>query len=135
MFLLDTNVISETRLPQTGNRAVLTWIDSIEQEHLFLSAITEYELELGVLMKERKDGQRAPRHRRWLEGVRDVFADRILPVHPETARLCAGLNVPDRLPFADALIAATALQRGLTVVTRNERDFDVPELAVLNPFH
>lgn len=134
MYLLDTNVVSETRLPQTGNRHVLAWLDSVDSSALYLSAVTEYELELGVLMKERKDGQSAARHRRWLESVRDVFAGRVIPISPETARLCAGLNVPDRQPFADSLIAATALHHGLTVVTRNERDFDIPGLGVLNPF-
>ncbi|PFG31864.1 type II toxin-antitoxin system VapC family toxin [Paramicrobacterium agarici] len=134
MYLLDTNVVSETRLPQTGNRNVLSWLDSVSPASLYLSAVTEYELELGVLMKERKDGQSAARHRLWLEGVRDAFSGRILPILPETARLCASLNVPDGRPFAGALIAATALHHGLTVVTRNERNFAVPGLGVLSLF-
>ncbi len=63
-----------------------------------------------------------------------MLGERILPIAPEIMRLCAGLNVSDRRPFADSLIAATALQRGFVMVTRNEQDFAIPGLAVLNPF-
>lgn len=134
MFLLDTNVISETRDPRRGDRGVIAWIDSIDPSELHLSALTDYELELGVVARERRDPAAGRRLRRWLTAVRQEFDGRILPVTPEIARICARLNDPDRRPFADSMIAATALHHGHTVVTRNERDFRMPGLSVLNPF-
>lgn len=134
MYLLDTNVISETRLPNSGNRRALSWLDARNPSDLYLSTVTEYELELGVQLKEHRHGDSAYRYREWLEGIREAFEGRILPITAETSRLCASINVPDRRPFADSLIAATALQHGLTVATRNERDFAIPGLGVVNPF-
>ncbi|MCP1430677.1 putative nucleic acid-binding protein [Microbacterium foliorum] len=99
-----------------------------------MSAITDYELELGVLALQRRDPRQALALRRWLDTLRLGLGSRILPVSPEIARTCAALNVPDRRPWADALIAATALHHGLTLVTRNEKDFAIPGLAVVNPF-
>jgi len=134
MHLLDTNIISETRDRRRGDRRALAWIDSVETTSLYLSAMTDYELELGVLAAERRDPVHGERLRHWLTVVREEFDGRILPVTPEIARICARLNTPDRRPYADSMIAATGLHHGLTIVTRNERDFRVQGLSVLNPF-
>lgn len=133
MYLVDTNILSETRRPIQGERKVLDWLDAVGSHDLYLSAITDYELEVGVLAKERRHPGGARRHRGWLSGVRQEFGRRTLPVTPEIARICARINVPDRRPLADSLIAATALHHGFTVVTRDVRDFDVPGLAVIDP--
>lgn len=134
MYLIDTNILSETLHPARGDRRAVEWLDRAHVHELYLSAITDFELEIGVLMKERRDPQGAPRYRAWLGEVRKEFTPRILPITPEIARTCAMISVPDRRPLADAFIAATALHHGLTVVTRNVRDFDVPGLSVFNPF-
>lgn len=107
---------------------------SVAPSSLFISVISDYELERGVLMLGRRDPRQAQALRRWLDGVRLELGVRILPITAEIARACAGINVPDRRPWADSLIAATALHHGLTVVTRNEKDFEVAGLAVVNPF-
>lgn len=133
MFLLDTSIVSETRRRREHAARVHEWIDRANLSTLYLSAMTDYELELGVVASERRDPHAGARLRAWLTVVRQEFDGRILPVTPEIARICARINVPDRRPFADGMIAATALHHGLTLVTRNVRDFDVPGLDVLDP--
>ncbi|EPJ85595.1 MULTISPECIES: type II toxin-antitoxin system VapC family toxin [Pseudomonas] len=134
MFLLDTNVISELRKPQ-ADRNVQAWARSVPAPSLYVSAITVLELETGVLRFERKDPTQGSRLRAWLDNhVMPAFAGRILAVDRAVALRCARLHVPDRSNECDALIAATALVHGLTVVTRNVSDFQSSGVAVLNPW-
>lgn len=132
-FLVDTNVVSETRRsrPDAGVRK---WFDSTPRSSLWLSVITDLELERGVLLQRRKDVLSAEPMQRWLDSVRAGLVHPVLEVTGGVARVCAAIQVPSRRPLADALIAATALHHDLTVVTRNVKDFDVPGLRVLNPF-
>ncbi|UJP10490.1 type II toxin-antitoxin system VapC family toxin [Microbacterium sp. KUDC0406] len=134
MYLLDTNAYSESRRPGLLGETMRTWLADTPPEVTFMSAITDYELERGVLHLQRRDPRQATALRGWLTTVRSGLEGRILSVTPEIARVFARLDVPDRRPWADALIAATALHHDLTVVTRNEKDFDVPGLRVINPF-
>lgn len=134
MYLVDTNTLSEARRSGRLGDSARRWMASVAPGSLFVSVISDYELERGVLMLDRRDPRQAQVLRRWVDGVRLDFGNRILPITAEISRACAGINVPDRRPWADSLIAATALHHGLTVVTRNEKDFDVPGLAVVNPF-
>lgn len=134
MYLIDTNTFSEARRGTAVGATARAWMESGAPEAIHMSAITDYELELGVLALKRRDPRQALSLRRWLDALRLGLGSRILPVSPEIARTCAALNVPDRRPWADALIAATALHHGLTLVTRNEKDFDIPGLAVVNLF-
>ncbi|WP_420230840.1 type II toxin-antitoxin system VapC family toxin [Pseudomonas sp. ABY48] len=134
MFLLDTNVISELRKSQ-ADKNVQAWARSVPAPSLYVSAITVLELETGVLRFERKDPTQGRRLRAWLDNhVMPAFAGRILPVDRAVALRCARLHVPDRSNECDALIAATALVHGLTVVTRNVSDFQSSGVAVLNPW-
>jgi predicted nucleic acid-binding protein len=101
----------------------------------YLSVISVLELERGVLRMERRDARQGARLRTWLEqNVLAPFQRQILPVDAAIARRCAALHVPDPRPDRDALIAATALIHGLTVVTRNTGDFAPMGVAVLNPW-
>lgn len=134
MYLVDTNVISETRRPVSGNRGALRWLDSVDPALMHLSVVTDLELERGVLSMERRDAAQGVQLRAWVESVRAEFSERLLAIGPTTARICARIQVPDRRPIADALIAATALEHGFTVVTRNVHDFDIPGLHVIDPF-
>lgn len=135
MFLLDTNVVSELRRPDHAHPAVRAWAASQKAAGFFLSAITILEIETGILLLARKDPAQAQHLRRWLEDVIvPRFGDRTLPVDVAVARRCASLQVPDRRPDRDALIAATALVHGLTVVTRNTRDFAPNGVATLDPW-
>lgn len=132
-YLVDTNVFSETRRRHV-DVGVREWFDAMPKKELWMSVITDLELERGVLLPRGSDPVLSQRLRRWLVSVRAGLMHPPLVVTDDIARVCAGIQVPDRRPLADALIAAAALHHGLTVVTRNVRDFDVPGLGVLNPF-
>lgn len=137
MFLLDTNVVAELRKVRSGkaDRNAAAWASRVAPPTLFLSAITLQELEIGTLLVERRDPAQGEILRAWLDGqVLPAFADRILPVDTPVARRSAALHVPDPRPIRDALIAATALVHGLTVVTRNGSDFESTGAEVFNPW-
>ena len=137
MYLLDTNVVSELRKAKSGkaDARVTAWAAEVPASELFLSAISVLELEMGVLLVERRDAAQGVVLRSWLDKhVLPAFADRILPVDAAVARRCARLHVPDPRAERDALIAATALVRDLTVVTRNVGDFEATGVRLLNPW-
>jgi predicted nucleic acid-binding protein len=134
MFLLDTNVVSELRKPQ-ADRQVVAWANSVAAGSLYLSAITVLELETGILRIERRDPPQGGMLRNWLERhVKPAFEGRILSVDSAVATRCAQLHVPDRSNECDALIAATALVHGLTLVTRNVADFQPRGVQIINPW-
>ena len=137
MFVLDTNVVSELRKVRLGKAdvSVAAWAQSVDAADLFVSAITIMELELGVLSIERKDATQGAMLRAWLEQhVLPEFSGRTLPVDTAVAQRCARLHVPDKRGERDALIAATALVHGMTVVTRNVVDFKPTGVATVNPW-
>lgn len=137
MYLLDTNVVSELRKAKAGKADcnVKTWADSVLAKSLFLSAITILELETSVLLIERRDASQGAILRAWLDGhVLPAFFDRILAIDTAVAQRCAKLHVPDPRSDRDALIAATALIHGMTVVTRNVADFTLTGVEILNPW-
>jgi len=137
MYLLDTNVVSELRKAKSGkaDAGVIAWAAGLPASELFLSAISVLELEMGVLLVERRDATQGAVLRSWLDWhVLPAFADRTLPVDAAVARRCARLHVPDPRAERDALIAATALVHDLTVVTRNVGDFEATGIRLLNPW-
>lgn len=137
MYLLDTNVVSELRKARTGkaDRQVVAWAGGIPASLLFLSAISILELELGILLIERRNPPQATALREWLDDrVLPAFSGRVLPVDIPIARRCAQLHVPDRQAERDAFIAATALVHNMTVVTRNVCDFQAAGLRIINPW-
>lgn len=137
MFLLDTNVVSELRKVRLGkaDAHVAQWADSVAANDLYISVITIQELEIGVLLAERRDLPQGAILRSWLQlHVLPAFVSRILTVDTAVAQRSARLHVPDPRPVRDGLIAATALVHGMTVVTRNVADFRPTGVAVLNPW-
>jgi predicted nucleic acid-binding protein len=135
MYLVDTNVISELRNPRTANRNVVAWDASVSPSLLYVSIVSIMELEIGVRQKEHSDVRQGQLLRDWLENkVLPAFSGRILPIDLEIARRCAALHVPHPRPLGDALISATALVHGMTVVTRDEKDFQPTGVALLNPW-
>ncbi|MDO9279938.1 MAG: type II toxin-antitoxin system VapC family toxin [Polaromonas sp.] len=137
MFILDTHVVSELRKVRLDKADVnvTAWTQSVDAADLFVSAITIMELELGVLSIERKDATQGAMLRSWLEQhVLPEFSGRTLPVDTAVAQRCARLHVPDKRGERDALIAATGLVHGMTVVTRNIADFKPTGVKVINPW-
>lgn len=137
MYLLDTNVVSELRKAPTGKADpnVIKWASNTHPEMLYLSVITVLELEMGILLMERRDQHQGSLLRRWLEHqVLPAFDGRILSVDTAVARKCAELHVPDRRAERDATIVATALIHRMKVVTRNVADFDQSAIEIVNPW-
>lgn len=137
MYLVDTNVISELRKAKSGksNPNVIAWAKDISPSSLFLSVMTILELEIGILSVERRDPIQGAALRTWLNShVFPVFSERILYIDVAVAQRCAKLHVPDPRSDRDAIIAATALVHGMTVVTRNVSDFDYIGVELINPW-
>ena len=138
MFLLDTNVISETRRLANGkiNIGVKQWLDSLTNEPLFTNTVVLMELERGILGMERKDAMQGKLLRQWFEqDILSFFEGRILSLDTDTAKICARLHIPDYVPENDAWIASSAIQHNLTLVTRNIADFERTGVKLLNPFN
>jgi toxin FitB len=135
MFVLDTNVISELRQgkPQPSIQ-VRNWAANQPSSKLYLSAITILELEIGIRALERRTPPQGSALRAWLAGVRLAFAGRVLAFTETTAPVCAALHVPDRRSDRDAMIAASALEHGFAVVTRNVADYADTGVKLVNPW-
>lgn len=137
MYLVDTNVISELRRGVKADHGVRAFFERCARnDHpVYLSVITIGELKRGVeLIRHRNDLDQAQRLEDWLKEVLESYQRFILPVSAEVATCWATLRVPKPENALDKLIAATALHHGLTVITRNERDFRGLSVEVLNPF-
>jgi hypothetical protein len=135
MFVLDTNVISELRRPEKADRKVVAWASSVPLADIFLSSITILEIELGALSIARRDAAQGRVLRSWIdEQILPRFEGRILSIDAAVAQRCASLHVPDPRAERDALIAATALTHGMTIVTRNVADFQPMGVPVVDPW-
>lgn len=135
-YLLDTCLLSELVKP-VPHAAVLEWMAAQQAENLFVSAMTLGELERGVM--KLPPSRRRNELTTWLTQVALDFEDRVLPFGRETAHvwadMCARAEAKGRpLAAFDSIIAATALQQGLTVATRNERDFEPAGVPLMNPW-
>ncbi|ESX22359.1 type II toxin-antitoxin system VapC family toxin [Mesorhizobium sp. LSJC264A00] len=135
MFILDTNVVSNLRRRDKADRNVLAWSETHDIASFFMSVISILELEIGTLLLSRKDTRQATMYREWLDQTLiPQFDDRILSIDTAVVVRCANLHVPDPKPERHALIAATALVKNLTVVTRNTKDFEGTGVKLFNPW-
>jgi len=133
-YLLDTNVLSETRKRQPA-AGVVSWIVATPPGRMHVSVLTLGEIEQGIArVRGRGDRHQASTLERWLREVETGFEDRVLPVTLPVAAAWGRQQYAPPLPVIDALLAATAWVHGLTVVTRNVKDFEQAGVPVLNPF-
>lgn len=132
MYLLDTNIVSELRKPKPHG-GVMAWLESVDDAHLHLSAVTIGEIQAGIELTRQQDPAKAADIEAWLDMLATAY--NVLPMDAATFRRWARLmhRQSDTL-YEDAMIAATAQIHGLTVATRNEADFKALCMEVLNPF-
>lgn len=136
MYLIDTNVLSEFRKLLAGRADVqfTRWFETILAEQLYVSVMSLFEIENGILRLQRYDAEQAATLRTWFEQAKAELDGRIIAVDMEIALRCAALYVPDPRPQRDSFIGATALVRGLTLLTRNVRDFQGMGVQIINPW-
>ena len=132
-FLLDTNVVSETR-KKKADSGVIAFLQSADSSSLFLSVLTLGELRRGVAKKAREDAAAAKKLSAWVEGLELGFTDRILQIDAATARLWGDWTAERPRPVVDTLLAAAAAHHDLTFVTRNTRDVQGIPVKLLNPW-
>lgn len=132
-YLLDTNVLSETR-KRLADAGVVAFVTETDPSAMYVSVLTLGELRKGVAQKRRTDAATAEGLAAWVDGLEFGFADRILGIDAKTARLWGELSAERPRPVIDTLLAATAVTHGLTLVTRNTGDIEGIEVRVLNPF-
>ncbi len=138
-FLIDTNVLSEYNRPGgTPDTGVPRWLETAHRDLQFVSVITLAEIQKGIGLLD--EGKRRSHLQEWLDTeLEEWFSGRILPIDRQVANrwaellvYCSGKGRP--LPGIDSLLAATALEHGLTLVTRNVKDFEGIGVTILNPW-
>jgi hypothetical protein len=132
--LLDTNVLSELRKGQRCDAGVRQWFEETAEEELFISVLVLGEIRQGIERIRLRDPAQARALETWLLWVATEFADRLLPVDEKVADQWGRLGLRQPVPILDALLAATALVHGLTVVSRDEEGFRGTGVPVVNPF-
>jgi predicted nucleic acid-binding protein len=132
-YLLDTNVLSETR-KKKADSGLMSFLENAETSTLYISVLTLGELRKGVAVKGRSDSSAAKNLGAWVDGLEYSFAERILGIDAATARLWGEWSAERPRPVVDTLMAASAVSRGMTLVTRNVSDLRGIKVKLLNPW-
>jgi predicted nucleic acid-binding protein len=133
-YLLDTNIVSEIRKGNRADQNLLTWFRTIPEAELFLSVLALGEVRNGLERVRPKDPAQARALEHWLMDLEAKFSERVLPVTAAIADRWGRLSAVDPLSVIDCLMAATALENDLTLVTRNVQDVKRTGVRLLNPF-
>jgi hypothetical protein len=132
-FLLDTNVFSEIRRPRPDPN-VSTWLASVDDDEIYLSVLVAGEIRQGVERLRPRDPRRAEAYETWLNELLVRYADRTAAIDLDVADEWGRLNAARRVPVIDGLLAATAIVRGWTLVTRNVGNVAPTGVPCLDPF-
>ena len=133
-FLLDTNILSELRNPIKTDSNVLQWAKDHAMDQHFISVLSIGEIRKGIEILRRKSPDQCPAFEKWLDSIRVNYRDNIIPLSDNIMDDWGRMMAQKTLPALDSLIAATSLSLNLTLVTRNEKDFQGVGLTVVNPF-
>ncbi len=133
MYLVDTMVLSERSKARAAPQ-VLDWLRSVSREQVFVSVVRIGEIERGIHKLERREARPATRHKDWLNATLGEYGPQILPITLAVARRWGPLTHRMGRSDPDLLIAATALEHGLTLVTRNVRHFEPTGVKLLDPY-
>jgi toxin FitB len=133
-YLLDTNILSELRKQARADRKVLDWFHSVAEEELFLSVLVFGEIRKGVELVRQRDPTQARVLEEWLKRLEMTYEERLLPVTATISDRWGRLSAVRPISSIDGLIAATAMENSLTLVTRNTDDVRHTGVALLNPF-
>lgn len=132
-YLLDTNVLSESRRKQP-NSGVVSFLSETDPALLTISVLTLGELRKGVAQKRAADPQMAQQLEIWIDGLETGFADQLLRIDAAVARLWGAWSAQRQRPVIDTLLAATAFAHKLVFVTRNVADVADLPVKILNPW-
>lgn len=133
-WLVDTNVLSELRKGDRCHDGVRAWFARIEDADLFTSVLVVGEIRRGIELLRRRDIASASALDHWLARLAEAYAERILAIDSRIAERWGTLNVPGSMPTVSGLLAATALEHGLTLVTRDTRHVASLGVPVIDPF-
>jgi len=133
-FLIDTNILSELQKGERADIGVRNWFAQTNQDDLFLSVLVVGEIRQGIERLRRRDPIQAELLEKRLTVILVMMQGRILEITENIAQRWGRINSPDAFPVIDGLLAATALDHGLTLVTRNVRDVKRCGVVLLNPF-
>jgi predicted nucleic acid-binding protein len=133
-YLLDTNVVSELRKKRRADQKVLAWFDSVAEEDLFLSVLVLGEIRKGIELIRLRDPAQGKNLEAWLSNLETTYAERLLPITAAIADRWGRLSAIRPISTVDGLMAATALESSLTLVTRNTEDVRHTGVGVINPF-
>ncbi len=133
-FLIDTNIISEIQKGHNANPDVQRWYNEIDRNDIFISVLVIGELRIGIERLRRRNADQAGIIEKRLDQLEHLMGDHVLPVTKEIVDRWAHYNVPDPISVIDGLIAATAAEHDLTLVTRNVKDIERTGVPYLNPF-
>lgn len=132
-YLLDTNAVSEPKRKRPHPKAA-AWLRAVDQADLYVSVLTLGEIENGIAKLAPRDPATANTLKEWTLGIRGDFANRIIAVDLEIAETWGRITAGRSLPIVDSLLAATAIVREMTLVTRNVRDIADTGVTILNPW-
>ena len=133
-WLLDTNVLSELRKGAKCDPQVRQWAVTSALNRHWISVLSVGEIRKGIELLRRKSPDQCPAFERWLDSILTLYDKEILPITVTVANRCGNLMAVRPLPVIDGLLAATALEHNLTLVTRNTADFAQTGVRLHNPF-